>query len=54
MNLLLDGNARQNLATVCRTRTEPEVRKLLDDCISKNIVGENEYLQTAEIERRCA
>lgn len=51
--LLLDGNARQNLATFCQTWTEPEVRKLLDDCIDKNIVDKDEYPQTAEIERRC-
>ncbi|MEI6340128.1 MAG: glutamate decarboxylase [Verrucomicrobiota bacterium] len=51
--LLLDGNSRQNLATFCQTWTEPEIHKLLDDCIDKNIVDKYEYPQTAEIERRC-
>jgi glutamate decarboxylase len=51
--LLLDGNARQNLATFCQTWLEPEVHKLLDECISKNIIDKDEYPQTAEIENRC-
>lgn len=51
--LLLDGNSRQNLATFCQTWIEPEVHKLLDECIDKNIVDKDEYPQTAEIESRC-
>ena len=31
--LLLDGNARQNLATFCQTWEEPELHQLMDDCI---------------------
>ena len=51
--LLLDGNSRQNLATFCQTWVEPEVHKLLDDCIDKNMIDKDEYPQTAEIENRC-
>ena len=51
--LLLDGNARQNLATFCQTWGEPEVHQLMDDCIDKNMVDKDEYPQTAEIEARC-
>jgi glutamate decarboxylase len=51
--LLLDGNSRQNLATFCQTWTEPEVHRLLNECIDKNMVDKDEYPQTAEIESRC-
>src|SRR5262249_52701559 len=51
--LMLDGNARQNLATFCQTWEEPELHKLMDECIAKNIVDKDEYPQTAEIEARC-
>jgi glutamate decarboxylase len=51
--LLLDGNARQNLATFCQTWEEPEVHKLMDECIDKNMVDKDEYPQTAELEARC-
>ncbi len=51
--LLLDGNARQNLATFCQTWEEPEVHKLMDVCIDKNLIDKDEYPQSAEIERRC-
>lgn len=51
--LLLDGNARQNLATFCQTWEEPEIHQLMDDCIDKNMVDKDEYPQTAEIEERC-
>lgn len=51
--LLLDGNSRQNLATFCQTWMEPEVHRLLDECIDKNMVDKDEYPQTAEIESRC-
>jgi glutamate decarboxylase len=51
--LMLDGNARQNLATFCQTWSEPEVRCLMDECIAKNIEDKDEYPQTAEIEARC-
>ncbi len=51
--LLLDGNARQNLATFCQTWDEPLVHKLMDLCISKNMIDKDEYPQCAEIEQRC-
>ena len=51
--LLLDGNARQNLATFCQTWEEPEIHKLMDLCMDKNLIDKDEYPQTAEIERRC-
>jgi glutamate decarboxylase len=51
--LLLDGNSRQNLATFCQTWVEPEVRRLMDECVDKNMIDKEEYPQTAEIESRC-
>jgi len=51
--LLLDGNARQNLATFCQTWEEPEVHALMDLAMDKNQIDKDEYPQTAEIERRC-
>ena len=51
--LLLDGNAAQNLATFCTTWTDDQVRDLMDLCLDKNIVDKDEYPQTAEIEARC-
>ncbi len=51
--LMLDGNARQNLATFCQTWEEDEVHKLMDLAINKNLIDKDEYPQTAEIERRC-
>lgn len=51
--LMLDGNSRQNLATFCQTWEEPEVHKLMDECMDKNMVDKDEYPQTAEIEARC-
>jgi glutamate decarboxylase len=51
--LLLDGNARQNLATFCQTWEEAEVSELMDLAINKNLMDKDEYPQSAEIERRC-
>lgn len=51
--LMLDGNSRQNLATFCQTWEEPEVHKLMDECLDKNMIDKDEYPQTAEIEARC-
>jgi glutamate decarboxylase len=51
--LILDGNARLNLATFCTTWVEPEVLAILAGCFDKNIVDKDEYPQTAEIEDRC-
>lgn len=51
--LLLDGNAKQNLATFCQTWEAPEVHQLMDLAIDKNLIDKDEYPQTAEIESRC-
>ena len=51
--LMMDGNARQNLATFCQTWLEPEIHQLMDECISKNMIDKDEYPQTAELESRC-
>ncbi|MBW1596313.1 glutamate decarboxylase [Streptomyces sp. JJ38] len=51
--LALDGNASQNLATFCTTWAEPEVHRLMDVCLDKNMIDKDEYPQTAEIENRC-
>ena len=51
--LLMDGNARQNLATFCSTWIEPEVHELMDVSVDKNMIDKDEYPRTAEIEARC-
>ncbi len=51
--LMLDGNSRQNLATFCQTWVDPEILKLMGECIDKNMIDKDEYPQTAEIESRC-
>jgi len=51
--LLLDGNSKQNLATFCQTWESPQVHRLMDLAIDKNLIDKDEYPQTAEIERRC-
>jgi glutamate decarboxylase len=51
--LMLDGNARLNLATFVTTWMEPEAERLMAECSSKNMIDKDEYPQTAEIERRC-
>ncbi|MFF5449503.1 glutamate decarboxylase [Streptomyces sp. NPDC012888] len=51
--LLLDGNAAQNLATFCTTWSEDEVHRLMNECLDKNMIDKDEYPQTAEIEARC-
>jgi glutamate decarboxylase len=51
--LLLDGNAKQNLATFCQTWEAAEVHELMDLAIDKNLIDKDEYPQTAELESRC-
>lgn len=51
--LMLDGNSRQNLATFCQTWVDDEIRRLMDECIDKNMIDKDEYPQTAELESRC-
>jgi glutamate decarboxylase len=52
-HLMLDGNARLNLATFVGTWMEPEARRLMEECADKNIIDKDEYPQTAELEQRC-
>ena len=51
--LILDGNARLNLATFVTTWMEPEAEQLMAECADKNMIDKDEYPQTAELERRC-
>src|SRR5262249_4910444 len=51
--LMLDGNARLNLATFVTTWMEPEARVLMSECFDKNMIDKDEYPQTAELEQRC-
>src|SRR5690349_21563538 len=51
--LLLDGNARLNLATFVTTWMEPEAQVLMAECLEKNMIDKDEYPQTAELESRC-
>ena len=51
--LILDGNARLNLATFVTTWMEPEAEELMAECSPKNMIDKDEYPQTAELEHRC-
>ena len=51
--LMLDGNARLNVATFVTTWMEPQAEKLMAECFDKNMIDKDEYPQTAEIESRC-
>lgn len=51
--LMLDGNARFNLATFVTTWMEPEARQLMAETFDKNMIDKDEYPQTAELEKRC-
>ena len=51
--LILDGNARLNLATFVTTWMEPQAELLMHDCLGKNMIDKDEYPQTAELEHRC-
>ncbi len=51
--LMLDGNARLNLATFVTTWMEPEAERLMSETFDKNMIDKDEYPQTAEIETRC-
>lgn len=51
--LMLDGNARLNLATFVTTWMEPQARVLMAECADKNMIDKDEYPRTAELERRC-
>ena len=51
--LMLDGNARLNVATFVTTWMEPQADQLIAECLDKNMIDKDEYPQTAEIESRC-
>ena len=51
--ILLDGNARQNLATFVTTWMEPQASQLYAEVFDKNMIDRDEYPQTAAIEERC-
>jgi len=51
--LMLDGNARLNVATFVTTWMEPQAQKLMVECLDKNMIDKDEYPQTAELEMRC-
>ena len=52
--LMLDGNARQNLATFVTTLMEPRPSGSCAEMLDKNMIDKDEYPQTAEIESRAA
>lgn len=51
--LMLDGNARLNLATFVTTWMEPQAELLMAETFDKNMVDKDEYPRTAELEQRC-
>ena len=51
--LMLDGNARLNLATFVTTWMEPQARELMAMTFDKNMIDKDEYPRTADIEMRC-
>jgi glutamate decarboxylase len=51
--LMLDGNARLNLATFVTTWMEPQARELMSSTFDKNMIDKDEYPRTADIEMRC-
>jgi glutamate decarboxylase len=51
--LMLDGNARLNVATFVTTWMEPQAEALMAECLDKNMIDKDEYPQTAALEVRC-
>ncbi|MGW1680622.1 glutamate decarboxylase [Saccharopolyspora sp. NPDC002376] len=51
--LMLDGNARLNLATFVTSWMEPQADRLMAECFEKNMVDKDEYPRTAALEQRC-
>ena len=51
--VMLDGNARFNLATFVTTWMDSEADDLYRATFDKNMIDKDEYPQTAEIESRC-
>src|SRR3954470_13172613 len=52
-HLMLDGNARLNLAAFVTTWMEPQAERLMTESLPKNMIDKDEYPQTAELENRC-
>ncbi|GAA4839775.1 glutamate decarboxylase [Saccharopolyspora rosea] len=51
--LMLDGNARLNLATFVTSWMEPLADRLMAECAEKNMIDKDEYPRTAALEQRC-
>src|SRR5947209_7233638 len=51
--LMLDGNARLNLATFVTTWMEPQATRLMTESFDKNMIDKDEYPRTADLEQRC-
>jgi len=51
--IMLDGNARLNLATFVGTWMDDEAQKLYTAAFDKNMIDKDEYPQTAAIEENC-
>src|SRR5690242_9339680 len=51
--LMLDGNARLNLATFVTTWMEPQAQTLMAETFDKNMIDKDEYPRTADLEMRC-
>jgi glutamate decarboxylase len=51
--LMLDGNARLNLATFVTTWMEKQAVTLMRETFDKNMIDKDEYPRTAELEARC-
>ena len=51
--LLLDGQARLNLATFVTTWMPSTAARLMAETANKNMIDKDEYPQTAELEARC-
>lgn len=52
--LMLDGNARMNLATFVTTWMEPEAERLMAEAFDKNSIDHDEYPSTSRIDARLA
>ncbi len=50
--LMLDGNARLNLATFVTTWMDPQADRLMAEAFDKNMIDKDEYPSTASIEAR--
>jgi len=50
--LMLDGNARMNLATFVTTWMEPEAERLMAEAFDKNSIDHDEYPATSRIDTR--